>query len=181
MFDGEILVVVNGGICIEVESWVEMNFDVMEFSLVLMCCDGNLLFKEILVQQMNSVCYLVIGCDGIIVVGQQFMGDVYEYVDLLVIKCFGCFFEVFLVVEEQCLVMVQYIVSVVIYDDLCLVVLIVLCGNCFFIWDLDSGVVCFDMLLLDCVGVGVVKNGFVVMFGQGCCCFYDCQGECIVV
>ncbi len=177
MPDGETLVVANGGIRTEAESRVEMNLDAMEPSLVLMRRDGNLLSKETLAQQMNSVRHLAIGRDGTIVAGQQFMGDAHEHADLLAIKRPGRPFEAFPVAEEQRLAMAQYTASVAIHDDLRLVALTAPRGNRFFIWDLDSGAVRLDAPLPDCAGVGAVKNGFVVTSGQGRCRFYDCQGE----
>ena len=177
MPDGETLVVANGGIRTEAESRVEMNLDAMEPSLVLMRRDGNLLSKETLAQQMNSVRHLAIGRDGTIVAGQQFMGDAHEHADLLAIKRPGRPFEAFPVAEEQRLAMAQYTASVAIHDDLRLVALTAPRGNRFFIWDLDSGAVRLDTPLPDCAGVGAVKNGFVVTSGQGRCRFYDCQGE----
>ncbi|WP_243269179.1 DUF1513 domain-containing protein, partial [Pseudomonas aeruginosa] len=177
MPDGETLVVANGGIRTEAESRVEMNLDAMEPSLVLMRRDGNLLSKETLAQQMNSVRHLAIGRDGTIVAGQQFMGDAHEHADLLAIKRPGRPFEAFPVAEEQRLAMAQYTASVAIHDDLRLVALTAPRGNRFFIWDLDSGAVRLDAPLPDCAGVGAVRNGFVVTSGQGRCRFYDCQGE----
>ncbi|VFS87687.1 lipoprotein [Pseudomonas aeruginosa] len=123
MPDGETLVVANGGIRTEAESRVEMNLDAMEPSLVLMRRDGNLLSKETLAQQMNSVRHLAIGRDGTIVAGQQFMGDAHEHADLLAIKRPGRPFEAFPVAEEQRLAMAQYTASVAIHDDLRLVAL----------------------------------------------------------
>ena len=177
MPDGETLVVANGGIRTEAASRVEMHLDAMEPSLVLMRRDGNLLSKETLAQQMNSVRHLAIGRDGTIVAGQQFMGDAHEHADLLAIKRPGRPFEAFPVAEEQRLAMAQYTASVAIHDDLRLVALTAPRGNRFFIWDLDSGAVRLDAPLPDCAGVGAVKNGFVVTSGQGRCRFYDCQGE----
>lgn len=128
---------------------------------------------------MSNVRHPAISYDGTIVTGQQSMGDAHEHVNLPAIKRPGCPFEAFSVVGEQHLVMTQYTASVAICDDLCLVALTALRGDHFFIRDLGSGAVYLDASLPDCTGVGVVKNGFVVMFEQGRCRFYDYQGECI--
>lgn len=86
MPDGETLVVANGGIRTEADSPEKMNLDAMEPILVLLRRDGNLLGRERLPEQMNSVRHLAVASDGTVVSGQQYEGDPQDAVPLLAIK-----------------------------------------------------------------------------------------------
>nr|WP_019366749.1 DUF1513 domain-containing protein [Pseudomonas luteola] len=181
MPDGETFVVANGGIRTEAESRVEMNLDAMEPSLVLMSRSGELLSKETLDLQMNSVRHLAIAKDGTILACQQYMGAATDAAAMLGIKRPGEAFKAFPVAETQRQSMVQYTASVAVHDELRLVALTAPRGNRFFIWDLDSGMLRLDAPLPDCAGVGTAASGFVVTSGQGRCRHYDCRQTQIVM
>ncbi|TWI58503.1 hypothetical protein IQ22_00209 [Pseudomonas duriflava] len=181
MPDGETFVIANGGIRTEAESRVEMNLDAMEPSLVLMHRNGELISKEILDLQMNSIRHLAIAEDGTVLACQQYMGGSLDPAALLGIKRPGQAFEAFPVAEAQRQAMAQYTASVAVHSTLRLVALTAPRGNRFFIWDLDSGGLRLDAPLPDCAGVGAVEDGFVVTSGQGRCRHYDCRQEKIAM
>jgi hypothetical protein len=177
MPDGETLVVANGGIRTEAESRVEMNLDAMEPSLVMMERSGELLSKEALDLQMNSIRHLAIATDGTILACQQYMGGPVDAAAMLGIKRPGESFKAFPVDEPQRQAMAQYTASVAVHSKLRLVALTAPRGNRFFIWDLDSAALRLDAPLPDCAGVGAVDDGFVVTSGQGRCRHYTCRGD----
>ena len=180
MPDGETLVVANGGIRTEADSREMLNLDAMQPSLVLMKRDGELLSKEQLPEQMNSVRHLAVAADGTVVSGQQYQGDPGDAVALLAIKRPGQAFQAFPVGEAQRLAMNQYTASLAIHDELRLLALTAPRGGRFFVWDLDSGELRLDTALADCAGVGAVAEGFVVSAGVGRCRLYDCRAARIV-
>ncbi|GGM04931.1 DUF1513 domain-containing protein [Pseudomonas asuensis] len=175
MPDGETFVVANGGIRTEAESRVEMNLHAMEPSLVLMSRSGELLSKETLDLQMNSIRHLAIATDGTILACQQYMGAATDAAAMLGIKRPGKTFEAFPVAEPQRQAMAHYTASVAVHSELRLVALTAPRGNRFFIWDVDSGELRLDAPLPDCAGVGAVEDGFIVTSGQGRCRHYDCS------
>ena len=180
MPDGETLVVANGGIRTEADSREMLNLDAMQPSLVLMKRDGELLSKEQLPEQMNSVRHLAVAADGTVVSGQQYQGDPGDAVPLLAIKRPGQAFQAFPVGEAQRLAMNQYTASLAIHDGLRLLALTAPRGGRFFVWDLGSGELRLDTALADCAGVGAVAEGFVVSAGVGRCRLYDCRAARIV-
>jgi len=181
MPDGDTLAVCNGGIRTEAESRVEMNLHAMEPSLVLMQRDGQLISKEMLAQEKNSIRHMDVASDGTIVTGQQSMGELYESAPLLAIKRPGEAYRPFPLDESQRQMMQQYTASIAIHSELRLLAMTAPRGNRFFVWELDSGKTVVDAPMQDCAGVSAVQEGFVVTSGQGSCRGYDCSQQGVPV
>lgn len=174
MPDGESIVIANGGIRTEADSREMLNLNNMEPSLVLMKRTGELISKEFLADQMNSIRHLAIAKDGTIIAVQQYEGDKRDKVPLVAIKRPNQPFVPFPITEEQRSVMNQYAASVAINSDLRLVAMSAPRGNRFFIWDLDSGETRLNAKMLDCAGIAATEKGFIATSGVGRCRTYDC-------
>lgn len=172
--DGESIVVANGGIRTEADSREMLNLDNMEPSLVLMKRTGELISKEFLADQMNSIRHLAMAQDGTIIAVQQYEGDKHDRVPLLAIKRPNQAFVPFPIAEAQRIAMNQYAASVAVNSDLRLVAMSAPRGNRFFIWDLDTGETRLDAKMLDCAGIAATAKGFVATSGVGRCRDYDC-------
>lgn len=179
MPDGETLVIANGGIRTEADSREKMNLNAMEPSLVLLQRSGELISKEQLPEQMNSVRHLAVARDGTVVSGQQYEGNPADAVPLVAIKRPGQALQAFPLGEAQRLAMRQYTASVAIHSELRLLAITAPRGGRFFIWALDSGALRLDAPLPDCAGVAACSEGFVVSSGRGRCRLYDCRRSAI--
>ena len=177
--DGESLVIGNGGIRTAGGSRKEMNLPAMAPSLVIMDRQGELLSKETLPQQKNSIRHLAVANDGTVITGQQYHGPAWDKVPLLAIKRPGEAYHPFPVSESQLAIMNQYTASIAIHSEKRLVAMTAPRGNRFFIWDLDSAATVVDAPMPDCAGVGAVPGGFAVTSGQGKCRYFDCTGGAV--
>src|SRR5690606_38279919 len=144
----------------EADSREMLNLDNMEASLVLMARSGELISKERLEHQMNSVRHMAVARDGTLVTGQQYEGDSEHAVPLVAINRPGHPFQPFPLGDIQRQVMNQYTASVAIHDELRLLAITAPRGNRFYVWNLDSSELLLDTALPECAAVSVSRDGF---------------------